>query len=83
MAGSRTLFNEATKFVATTSSKPVTWKNSVALRDAAAEVARLKKATGVIINRYVRSGDVKTGSFALENPTDADVERREEMKARR
>jgi dihydrofolate reductase len=41
---------------------------------------RLTKSTispsGVIIARYERAGDVKTGSFALETPTDAEIERR-------
>jgi len=32
--------------------------------------------TGVIIARYERAGDIKTGSFALESPTDAEIKRR-------
>jgi dihydrofolate reductase len=39
-------FNAATKYVATRSGIPLTWKKSVALRDAAADVARLKKEDG-------------------------------------
>ncbi len=39
-------FNAATKYVATRSGTPLTWKKSVALRDAAADVARLKKEDG-------------------------------------
>jgi dihydrofolate reductase len=31
---------------------------------------------GVIITRYERAGEVQTGSFALETPTEAEVERR-------
>ena len=31
---------------------------------------------GVIITSHVRAGDVATGSFALENPTEAELERR-------
>jgi dihydrofolate reductase len=32
--------------------------------------------TGVIISRYERAGEVSAGSFALEQPTDAELERR-------
>ena len=40
-------FNKVTKYVATMSAEPLTWKTSVALRgDAAVEVARLKKQDG-------------------------------------
>jgi dihydrofolate reductase len=39
-------FNAATKYVATRSNGPLAWKNSVALRDAAIEVARLKQQDG-------------------------------------
>jgi dihydrofolate reductase len=39
-------FNRVTKYVATRSSMPLTWKNSVALHDAAADVARLKREDG-------------------------------------
>lgn len=39
-------FNTVTKYVATSSSAPLTWKNSVALRDAATDVARLKRQDG-------------------------------------
>jgi dihydrofolate reductase len=135
-------FNAATKFVATTSAEPLTWKNSVALRgDVAAEVARLKQqdgptlliqgsseliqtllasdlidefsllifpvvlgggkklfgegaipiglklveskasTTGVTMNTYVRSGEVSTGSFALDKPTEAELARRRKMEA--
>ncbi|KQZ87163.1 dihydrofolate reductase [Mesorhizobium sp. Root157] len=38
-------------------------------------------ATGVIMATYQRSGDIKTGSFALEEPTDAEIERRAKLKA--
>jgi dihydrofolate reductase len=37
--------------------------------------------TGVIVGIYRRAGDVKTGSFAFEEPTEAEVERREAMRA--
>jgi dihydrofolate reductase len=39
-------FNAVTKYVATRQGTPLTWKRSVALRDAAADVARLKKEDG-------------------------------------
>jgi dihydrofolate reductase len=135
-------FNAVTKYVATTSAEPLTWKSSVALRgDVAAEVARLKQqdgptlliqgsseliqtllandlideflllifpvvlgrgkklfgngaipvglklveskasTTGVTMNTYVRSGEVSTGSFALDKPTEAELARRRKMEA--
>jgi dihydrofolate reductase len=37
--------------------------------------------TGVLVGTYRRAGDVKTGSFAFEEPTEAEVERREAMRA--
>ena len=39
-------FNSAAKYVATRSNMELTWKGSVRLRDAAAEVARLKREDG-------------------------------------
>ena len=40
-------FNEVTKYVATSSTAPLSWKNSVALKgDVAAEIARLKQGDG-------------------------------------
>lgn len=39
-------FNRVTKYVATTSRAPLTWKNSVALHDPAADVAKLKQEEG-------------------------------------
>jgi len=133
-------FNAITKYVATSSTEPLTWQNSVALRgDAAAEVARLKQGdgpnlltqgssdflqtllandlidefrlmvfplvlgpgkrlfgrgakpiglqlvetasstTGVITSTYIRAGEIKPGSFALETPTDAEIARRARM----
>jgi dihydrofolate reductase len=39
-------FNSITKYVATQSTMELTWKGSVALRDAAADVARLKQEDG-------------------------------------
>jgi dihydrofolate reductase len=35
--------------------------------------------TGVLLNRYRKAGPVETGSFAFEEPTEAEVERRERM----
>jgi dihydrofolate reductase len=39
-------FNKTTKYVATKSSMPLTWQNSVALHDVANDVARLKLKSG-------------------------------------
>src|SRR5437867_7830115 len=36
--------------------------------------------TGVIIAVYARDGKIKTGSFALENPTEAELARRKRLK---
>ncbi|MGO4129360.1 dihydrofolate reductase family protein [Inquilinus sp. YAF38] len=124
------LFNRVTKYVVTSSTTPLAWQNSVALRgDAAQAVAELKRhngpdlllqgsseliqallahdlidefrlmtfpvvlgsgkrlfgrgaipaglklvssqvsTTGVVISSYTRSGEVTTGSFALDKPT--------------
>ncbi len=41
-----TRFNECTKYVATRSDMPLTWQNSVRLKDAGPDVARLKKGDG-------------------------------------
>jgi dihydrofolate reductase len=133
-------FNEVTKYVATTSKAPLAWQNSVALHDAARDVARLKQqdgpvlltqgstnllqsllkadlidefrvsifpvilgkgkrlfgegaipagleltdstvsTTGVTINTYVRAGEVKSGSFAQQDPSKEELERRERLK---
>ncbi|UDL88867.1 dihydrofolate reductase family protein [Mesorhizobium sp. PAMC28654] len=37
-------------------------------------------STGVIMASYERSGEIKTGSFAQEQPSDAEVERRKDLK---
>jgi len=43
-------FNAVTKYVATSSTAPLSWKNSVALKgDVAAEVSRLKQADGPML----------------------------------
>lgn len=133
------MFNKVTKYVATRSNMELTWKGSVALHDAAADVARLKKEegpalltqgstdllqtlfkyglideihaftfpivlgngkklfgegaapaafklvdskaspSGIVIARYERAGDVKTGDYAMDPPTPAEVARREKM----
>lgn len=39
-------FNATTKYVCTRSDKPLTWQNSVRLKDAATDVARLKQGDG-------------------------------------
>lgn len=132
-------FNAATKYVATSSQAPLSWRNSVALRDAAVEVQRLKQeegpnlliqgssllvqtllandlidqfnlmvfplllgrgkkffgtgampaalklietkvsTTGVTMNTYVRGGVIRTGSFALAQPSAAEIARRQKM----
>jgi hypothetical protein len=36
--------------------------------------------SGVIVARYVRAGEVKTGSFALEVPTEAELARCKRLK---
>jgi dihydrofolate reductase len=36
-------------------------------------------STGVVVGTYVPAGEIRTGSFALEEPTEAEVERREKL----
>lgn len=132
-------FNAATKYVATSSQAPLSWRNSVALRDAAVEVQRLKQeegpnlliqgssllvqtllandlidqfnlmvfplllgrgkkffgtgampaalklveskvsTSGVTMITYVRGGTIRTGSFALAQPSAAEIARRQKM----
>ncbi len=132
-------FNAVTKYVATSSTVPLTWNNSVALHDVAVDVARLKQGdgpnlliqgssvlvqtllandlidqfslmvfplllcrgkkffdkgvmpaalklvdskvstTGVTMNTYVRDGAIRTGSFALAQPTTVEIARRQKM----
>jgi len=134
-------FNAVTKYVATRSDRPLTWNNSMALRDAGTDVKRLKQedgptlliqgssdliqtllandlidefrllvfpvvlgngkklfgkgalpvglkllesktsTTGVVISTYVRGGEVETGSFAVEEPSAAELERRARVAA--
>ena len=134
-------FNAAAKYVATSSSEPLGWANSVRLEgEATAAVARLKQGdgpdlltqgsamlvrsllaaglvdelfllvfpvllgkgkkwagedaaagewaltdsrtstTGVIMSRYRPKGPVRTGSFAQQEPSEAELARREKMK---
>src|SRR5690606_7954938 len=35
--------------------------------------------SGVIVNHYVRAGEIETGSFAAENPSPAELERRKHL----
>ncbi|MBB3232431.1 dihydrofolate reductase family protein [Halomonas stenophila] len=132
-------FNSINKYVATRKGLDLTWQGSVALSDAAADVARLKQEdgpalvtqgstdlirtllandlvdeihlftfpvvlgrgkklfhddgkpaefklaasrvspNGIVIARYVRDGAVRTGDFAMDPPTPAEVARREKM----
>jgi dihydrofolate reductase len=53
-------FNRVTKYVATRSHEPLTWKGSVALHDAAKDVARLKKETGPALLTQGSSDLIKT-----------------------
>ncbi|MGO7573244.1 dihydrofolate reductase family protein, partial [Rhizobium ruizarguesonis] len=54
-------FNAVTKDVATTSTEPLTWANSFALRgDAAAEIARLKQQDGPVLLTQGSSGLLQT-----------------------
>jgi dihydrofolate reductase len=133
-------FNAATKYVASRSGVPLTWKRSVALKDAATDVARLKKEdgpklvtqgssdliqtllahdlidelhvftfplvlgrgkrlfaqgtkpaalklieskvtpNGVTASVYRRAGEVATGSFGMDQPSELEVKRRERLK---
>ena len=133
-------FNKTRKYVATHSSAPLTWNNSVAIHDAAVDVASLKQQdgpdlliqgssaliqtllknnlideinlrifpvvlgpgkrlfgdgakgtaltlvssktspSGVTLNTYTPAGAVRTGSFAWDKPSDAEVKRRGRMK---
>ncbi|MDX5378343.1 MAG: dihydrofolate reductase family protein [Halomonas sp.] len=132
-------FNAVKKYVATRKGLELAWKGSVALRDAADDVARLKQEkgpalvtqgsteliqtllasdlideinlficpvvlgkgkklfgdgaapgafklishrvspNGLVIAKYERDGAVKTGDFAMEQPTAAEVARREKL----
>src|SRR3954468_5903244 len=50
-------FNAVTKYVATSSTEPLTWTNSVALRgNVAAEIARLKQEDGPVLLTQGSSG---------------------------
>lgn len=135
------VFNRVTKYVATSSDKPLTWQNSVALHDVPAELAKLKRqdgpnlliqgssvliqtllkhdlideldlmvfplilgrgkrmfaegalpaalrlvdskasSTGVVMSSYRREGEIKTGSFAFDEPSAAEMARREAVTA--
>ena len=47
----------------------------VALKLAASKVS----ASGITINKYLREGPIATGSFQLEHPTEAELERRRNL----
>ncbi|MDF2693790.1 MAG: hypothetical protein K0S65_2173 [Labilithrix sp.] len=53
---------------------------SAAIPGAFALTKSVVSPSGVIITTYERAGAVKTGSFALEEPTPAEVERRKRMR---
>ncbi len=42
-------------------------------------VSSTVSTTGVIIATYAPAGDLKVGSFALEDPTQAELERRKKL----
>jgi dihydrofolate reductase len=42
-------------------------------------ISSVTSPSGVTMNRYVRDGEVMTGSFALEQPTEAELERRKNL----
>jgi hypothetical protein len=44
-------------------------------------VDSLASTTGVTISRYRPAGPVRTGSFAQDEPSEAELARREKMKA--
>jgi dihydrofolate reductase len=44
-------------------------------------VASTVSSTGVTINTYRRSGEIKPGSFEFDEPTDAEIERRRRLAA--
>jgi dihydrofolate reductase len=133
-------FNATKKYVATSSTAPLTWNNSIALHDVTKDVARLKQengpdlltqgssnlmqtllandlidqfnllvfplvlgpgkclfgkgampaalklvdtkasTTGVLMSKYVRHGAITAGSFAHNEPSEAEIARREKMK---
>lgn len=53
-------FNSVTKYVATRSNMELTWRGSVALHDAAADVARLKRADGPALGTQGSSDLIQT-----------------------
>lgn len=53
-------FNAVTKYVATSSTQPLTWNNSVSLNDVAADVARLKLSDGPNLLTQGSSGLMQT-----------------------
>ena len=53
-------FNSATKYVATRSREPLTWQGSVALHDAASDVAKLKKKDGPVLLTQGSSDLIRT-----------------------
>ncbi|WP_448108167.1 dihydrofolate reductase family protein [Pseudomonas azerbaijanoccidentalis] len=59
------LFNRVPKHVATHHCESLEWHNSHGLQGNLADAVRALKqqAGGVLISRYVRSGEVRTGSF--------------------
>ncbi len=42
-------------------------------------IKSIASPSGVIIANYERAGEIKTGSFAIENPSEAELERRKKL----
>lgn len=57
------------------------WVDQGAEAGAFALVSSVTSATGVIVSRYRPAGPVRTGSFAQDEPSGAELARREKMKA--
>ena len=58
------LFNRVPKYVATHRPATLAWQNSHALQGALADAVRASSTPGrVLITRYVRTGEVRTGTF--------------------
>jgi len=64
---------------------PVTVGNGKRLFEEGTNASSLKlidckySSTGVIIASYIPGGELKTGSFALDNPTETEIERRKNL----
>ena len=57
------------------------WFDETARPGELALVSSITSTTGVIVSRYCPAGPVRTGSFAQDEPSEAEVARREKTKA--